>query len=331
MKKRTKKNFFVRNKKLLYILFGVIVICVSFVLFAAQSYFAKARNTVQISMQQMINPFQAEVSSAAIPDAKIAYYTRGTGSPIILLPGFGMTMHDWDPLFLEQLSLHHQLIILDFRGVGNSTGSTGSLSQKQLTEDVIAFMNTMKLKKATILGWSMGSFIAQDVAEQYPKRVNKLILVGTGPGGDEQIGASESISTKIQDNLDGSWEAVYVPFLFSTDQAKKAYLVRLKNAEQTKEIPNVASESTETKLAFERAFAFADEESARNASLSAIKAPTLIISGAKDKLVPVSNAKKTAARIPGSKLAIIPAAGHAVLFEKPYEVTTLINTFIEKK
>ncbi|MGI8419630.1 MAG: alpha/beta fold hydrolase [Candidatus Levyibacteriota bacterium] len=275
--------------------------------------------------------FRAEVDIIKTQDAKIAYYSRGRGDPIVLLPGFGMTMEDWDPLFLEKLATNHKLIILDYRGVGASTGSVTDITEGQLAQDVITTLHQLKIQKASVLGWSLGSFVAQVVAEQSPGSIDKLILISTGPGDDHQIGASTSIANAIDSNLGGSWEKIYVPYLFVSKQAKNDYLNRRNNAVKSKEIPDVPGETLDAKIGYERAFADNNQEKMRYDKLSTLHVPTLIIAGNDDELLPPENDKRTATQIPGSQLLIISHAGHGVLFEKTDEVTSAINTFLGNK
>jgi pimeloyl-ACP methyl ester carboxylesterase len=276
-------------------------------------------------------PFQAEVMSAKVNDATISYYTRGNGDPIVLLPGFGMTMQHWDPLLLEQLSKNHTLVMLDYRGVGKSSGSVANLSQAEMANDVVGLMDHLHLKKTTILGWSLGSFVAQVVAEQHPDRVEKLILIGTGPGGDKQVESSEEISNAIQNNLAGTWADVYTRLMFSTDDARQAYLDRLYLAQARKEVPTGSEESLEMKSLQEKLFGDPDQEEARFAGLAKITAPTFIIVGDQDKLLVPENAKITAKTIPHAQLHITAKAGHAVLFEKAVDTATLIESFVDQK
>jgi len=275
--------------------------------------------------------FQAKVSYVQTPTAKIAYYTRGKGEPLILLPGFGMTMQDWDPLLLQKLATKNKLIIIDFRGVGSSTGELDKLTEKQIAADIIAAMDKLQIKKAHIVGWSLGSFVGQLIAENYPARVDKLVLISTSPGQDQQIEASKAIGDAIQNNLDGGWEDVYVPLLFYSDKAKDDYLSRVYAARERQELPTISVENIDAKLAYEKAFGQPAAEEARTALLATIKAPTLLITGEQDTLLVPENAKRVAKRIPHAKLVLIPQAGHAVLFEKVAEVSQEISAFLTEK
>ena len=284
-----------------------------------------------VCISHIQQPFTAKIAYAQVNGAQLAYYTRGEGDPIVLLPGFGMTMADWDPVLLEDLAMHHKLIIFDYRGVGNSHGSIEKLTQKQMADDVIGLMGQLKIKKATLLGWSLGSFVAQVIAENHPAQVDKLILIGTGPGGVQQVGASDDVSTEIQNNLSGTWAQVYVPLMFASTDDKQAYLDRLSLAEVKKEVPTAPEESLTLKKAHEELFGDVKQEADRFKGLSKITAPTLILAGAQDKLILPVNDKLTAKQIHHAQFILIPEAGHAVLFEQAQQVAKLIESFLTKK
>ncbi len=273
--------------------------------------------------------FQAILSYAKVPDAELAYYTRGRGEPIILITGFGMTMQHWDPVFLEQLAAKNKVIVFDYRAVGASSGDATKVSQQQMVDDVTLLMDELQIDKAHILGWSLGSFVAQGVAEQYPDRVDQLILLATNPGGDQIVPAPEALSQKVQKDLAGSWEEFYAPLMFSDQKNTKAYLERVKNAQMASEVPKTKGESTQAKVAHQFAFADVEREKTRYEALPSIKARTLLITGEDDQLTNPENAKRVEKRIPTADLHIIADSGHAVMFEKSEEVTRLVKDFLK--
>lgn len=275
--------------------------------------------------------YEAQVRHVEAKDAKLAYYVRGKGEPIILLNGFGMTMQHWDPDFVQKLSLGNELIIIDYRGVGASTGKVQGISQVQMAEDVITVMDQLKIDRAHIIGWSLGSFVAQNVAQRYPNRVEQLVLLATAPAGEAAIPASEEIRNKVQKELAGTWEETYAPMMFIDQKDTKAYLERLKKAQAAREVPKTKGESLDAKIAHQLAFADPGLEQARYLGLEKIKAPTLLISGDKDALTPLENAKIVEKRIPNAELIVIPDAGHAPMFEEVNETVKYIKTFLREK
>src|ERR1044072_3270665 len=107
-----------------------------------------------------------------------AYKVHPSGSAVMLLHGYADSWFSYSNI-LPLLDSKYRIYILDQRGHGKTTQPMGGYAMQQFAADVIAFMNEMKIQKATIVGHSMGSFVAQHVAVAAPERVNKLVLEGT--------------------------------------------------------------------------------------------------------------------------------------------------------
>lgn len=264
-------------------------------------------------------PFRAHVRTAYINGQTMHYYIRGHGEPLFLLPGFAMSLHDWDPMLIEELSKKNKLIMIDY--------PKNPSSEVELADDVVRLMNKLKISKANLLGWSMGSFFAQVVAENNPDRVDKLILVSTALGGDDIV---QGEASSIQNDLGGTWETAYVPIMFSPEQnnAMATYLHRRDAAIKTGEAPQKNSPDINQRAKLENVFTNKQQEKSRTDGLKVIKAPTLIIVGEKDTLLVPENARRVANRISGSRLEIVPNAGHAVLFQNLPSVVKIIDNFL---
>jgi len=127
----------------------------------------------------------AAESLASIPvdSIRIAYRRVGVGPPLLVLNGFAATSADWDPAFIHGVASSNELILLDHRGIGNSTDDGKPFDITQLADDAAHAMETLGFDRMSMLGWSMGGFVAQTLALQHPGRVNKLVLLSTDPGG----------------------------------------------------------------------------------------------------------------------------------------------------
>jgi len=117
----------------------------------------------------------AEAERIPVGDINISYKVLGQGDPIVLIMGSGSTMDMWDPLFLENLSSKYRVIVFDNRGMGNATAPPGNFSIAEFANDTAGLMGALGIEKAHIMGWSMGSFVAQELAIRYPERVNHFI------------------------------------------------------------------------------------------------------------------------------------------------------------
>jgi pimeloyl-ACP methyl ester carboxylesterase len=143
----------------------------------------------------------AAESLATIPidGAKIAYRRIGNGRPLVVLNGFAATSADWDPSFIDVLASSNELILVDNRGIGSSTDNGRPFDIAQLADDAARVIEMLDVERPSVLGWSMGGFIAQRLALQYPDRINKLILLSTDPGGANADLASADVWSKLID------------------------------------------------------------------------------------------------------------------------------------
>ena len=104
-----------------------------------------------------------------VDGTQIAYRRIGNGRPLLVLNGFAATSADWDPLFVHGLASSNELILLDNRGMGSSTDGGKPFDIARLAHDAAHVIETLGFERISILGWSMGGFIAQTLALQHPK------------------------------------------------------------------------------------------------------------------------------------------------------------------
>src|SRR5215217_9674943 len=117
-------------------------------------------SSFQQSKAAMINNIPSQ--KVTIDDIEIAYKQLGKSNakPIILITGLGATMDTWSPLLLEQLtSSNYSVTIFDNRGMGNTTAGTKQFSISQFAKDTAGLLDALKIAKADVLGWSLGSYI----------------------------------------------------------------------------------------------------------------------------------------------------------------------------
>ena len=129
-----------------------------------------------------------------VGDIDIAYNTFGKGEPIILINGYSFAMDSWHPTLLEKLAANHTVIIFDNRGIGNTTsGDDEQFSIGQFANDTASLLDAVKIKKADVLGWSIGGAIAQELAINHPDRVGKLIIHASFCGPMKSIQPSQEV------------------------------------------------------------------------------------------------------------------------------------------
>ena len=107
-----------------------------------------------------------------VGDIDIAYKMLGKGDPIVLFNGASDGMDAWDPSFLKGLSSNHTVIVFDTRGIGNTTTGSKPYTYQQLGNDTAGLLDALKIPKADVMGYSLGSYIAQQCTMMYPDKVN---------------------------------------------------------------------------------------------------------------------------------------------------------------
>ena len=264
----------------------------------------------------------AEVESVPVGDINIAYKVLGQGDPIVLIMGYGSTMDMWDPIFLDNLSSEYQVIIFDNRGMGNTTVPAGNFSISQFANDTAGLMTALGIEKAHILGWSMGSFVAQELAIRYPEKVDKLILYAGDCGGKEAVMPSPQVLKDLT-NTSGSPEERGLRLfnlLFPKDWLSKqpAFYKWFPLPKETSLPENIERQAQ----------AIATWPGACD-RLGSIKSPALVVTGTQDVLAPPENAFILAQRINASWLVQFEGAGHGLMYQYPNRLAKIVTDFIE--
>jgi 3-oxoadipate enol-lactonase len=232
---------------------------------------------------------------------KIYWDEQGTGAPILLIMGLGYGSRMWHrtrPILAEK----YRTIALDNRGVGKSDIPPGPYSISAMASDAAAVLDGAEAGRAHIFGVSMGGMIAQEFALQFPERVQSLILGCTAAGGPTAHRADPAVLAALQSvgslPPEQSTEAA-VSFLYDANTPRS--IIDEDIAKRLSSFP--------TKEGYQAQLhgIYGWESYSR---LPQIKAPTLVIHGKVDRLVPVGNGELIAARISGAKLVLLEHAGH---------------------
>ena len=268
---------------------------------------------------------EAESSTTvAVDGAQIACKRVGKGRPLLVLNGFAATSADWDPSFIDRLASSNELILLNNRGIGGSTDDGQSFDIERLADDAAHVIEALGIERASVMGWSMGGFIAQAFAVKYTDRVDKLVLLSTDPGGVEADLASPGVWSELLDTSGAPNEQArrMMFLLFPTDVAESFYA-------QFGDIVAAAHAKLSVQLLNRQAVAM--DEWHRNgltSQLRHLRVPVLIATGTEDIVIPASNALKLVNTIPGAWLAQFPHGGHAFVAQYPRALADLINSFL---
>ncbi|KIH83249.1 alpha/beta fold hydrolase [Pseudomonas batumici] len=271
---------------------------------------------------------QAANRSINVGGTAFAYRDLGprSGVPLILLNHWGAVLDNFDPRIIDGLASRRRVIATDYRGIGAS-GGTAPVTIGAMAQDAIALIHALGFEKVDLLGFSLGGFVAQDMALRAPELVRKLILTGTGPAGGkgiDRVGAT-SWPLMIKGLLTLRDPKFYLFFTATANgrQAAKDFLKRLKERKENRD-------KAPTPATFLRQLR-AIEAWGRQApqDLGSLRIPVLIANGDNDIMVPTVNSTDMARRIPDAQLIIYQDAGHGGIFQHHADFVPKALSFLD--
>jgi pimeloyl-ACP methyl ester carboxylesterase len=262
--------------------------------------------------------------------SNIAYRVLGNkqGAPLVMISALGNSMDDWDPAVTNGLAQQYKVIIFDIEGVGSSSGPTPN-NIPDMASGVVNFVHALGYTKVNLLGFSMGSFVTEQIALTNPGLVNKIILTGTGPKGAEGLSNLPNI---LATTAGLTPEQVFLASFFapsdSSQAAGKLSYERIQKRTDGRDAP-VGQESLVAGLTAVLGWAQPDPDALNE--LKKIKSPVLIVQGEKDFLVPVVNAVNMANSIPGAKLIVYTNAAHGAIYQYHDQFVLAASDFLNNK
>ncbi len=229
-------------------------------------------------------------------------FGRRGGTPLLLLGYFTANLDRWDPKVTNGFAAEREVILVDYPGIGGSSGETPS-TVATLTKACVEFCGALGLTRFDVLGFSLGGMIAQQLAADHPEMVRRIILTGTGPRGGEGM-VFEELSA---DELDDEVGLIMNAFFTQSEPGKtagRAYLERLKLRADN---APVSKQAARAELAAIREWGVIPKTD-RFAVLGQIHHPTLVVHGSKDVVVIPINAFLLAQHLPNAQLIMYPDA-----------------------
>ena len=249
------------------------------------------------------------------------YEIAGRGRTVVLIHGGLADSRLWDDQF-TQWARHYRVVRYDLRGFGRSDFSMGPLSH---VEDLAALLKFLKIKKASLVGLSLGGMVAMDFALGHPEMVERLILVASGLRGYQGIKNEKAIAAYRAAETEGLEKSLALwmehPF-FVTGSNNAAYRQRMRqmltdNFRTWGPTPSPIVWQWPTAPVIER--------------LETIRAPTLVIVGDRDFSNILAIADLLAAKIPGARKAVMEGVSHHLNMEKPRQFNQLVLDFLKSK
>jgi len=254
------------------------------------------------------------LSRAVVNGIEIHYKTKGQGEPLVLIGGFDSPLQTWGRQ-TAVLKKYFKVITFDSRGTGRSSKPIGPYSVAVMAEDVIKLMDLLKIEKAHIVGVSLGGLVSQEIAIQYPQRVEKLVLGTTFAYISEASGPTPDMLRLMN-----------LPFFQMLDGM--AGLMLNRKWYRTLLLPIAYIKN---RLAH-RAAILGKREAANNFDLSqslpGILSPTLILTGTADRVILPSSSNILKRLIPGSKMVMVENGSHMFFIEKAKAFNRAVLDFL---
>jgi pimeloyl-ACP methyl ester carboxylesterase len=252
----------------------------------------------------------------------------GAGLPLLFTQHFMGNLDTVDPAVLDGFATSRDVVWFDTAGVGTSTGEPKA-TIADIAADAAMFADALGLTRFDLLGHSMGGHVAQWLTYTHPELVRKLILVGTAPRGgiaaDPADGAAGYFAAGPNTN-----DELWLPIFFSPSEksqaAGRAYVSRIGERED-RDIP-FSPEAVKTYSAAR--VEWGQKDGIGQDYLAGISAPTLVVNGSHDIVIPTKNSFTLQQKLPDAKLLLYPDSGHGVHFQYPEDFVAEATRFLDQ-
>lgn len=267
------------------------------------------------------------MATAKVGDINVYYEVHGEGEPLVLIQGYGANSAG-SFLHVPTFSKEYRVVIFDNRGTGRSDKPDIPYSMEMMADDVVGLLDTIGIDAAHICGASMGGFIAQNLVLRYPERVISLVLACTSHGGRHLIAADTEAVGRL---FDFERRQKLTP-----EENLREMLPLLCSQQFIDNNPDIIEQfvakrteyPTPIHVLIRQREAMAGHDTRDR--LPEINAPTLVISGNADTLVPVANSRLLADRIRDVELVILENMGHGFMFEAAEEFHKKVLDFLRR-
>jgi pimeloyl-ACP methyl ester carboxylesterase len=286
-------------------------------------------STATTEATQLTAPIQTLEAANGIDHAYRRFGNAARGvPPLLCLQHFRGNLDNWDPALVDHLARGREVILLDNRGVGASTGAVPD-NVEDMARDVLSFVDTLGLTQVDLLGYSLGGYIAQELALVRPRLVRRLVLAGTAPRGAPKIHrwSDDVYALATQDVTEPDH---FLRLFFSGSEESRAkgiaYLQRISARTVDRDVPTDLAARDAQLEAFAR---WGVPDPSQLTRLAAITQPTLVANGDNDTMMITENSYLLAHYLPDAQLRIYPDAGHGFLDQYPEQFADHVGAFLD--
>ena len=250
-------------------------------------------------------------------DARIDVEVAGDGDAVVLLHGFPLSRRIWDAS-MHALTRAHRVVAMDLRGMGASSVPDGPYLMESLAGDVAAVLDALGIERATLVGHSLGGYVALAFARMYVERLDRLALVASRITADTPERSAYRFAMADDAERSASSARIIAEMLDATLGAT----TRRERREIVEKFKEIAEKNDPGGLAaMLRGMALRDgaEDIAGD-----LHVPVLVVTGAEDAGIPAADAERTAAAFPAGRLVTLDRSGHVPMLEVPEELSACL-------
>jgi pimeloyl-ACP methyl ester carboxylesterase len=258
-------------------------------------------------------------------------FGKSGGVPLVFNQHFTGTMDHRDPAVTDGLATEREVILFNNAGVFSSSGEVPTRIEK-MGINAVTFIKALGLPKVDVLGFSIGGFVAQEIALQAPDLVRRLVLVGTGPRGGEGMATltpeAQEIFGASYDEPDHLWLRVHFTRSENSRAAGRAFLRRFRLRAENRDpevnekvAPAQIEAISEWGMPRERPFDY----------LKSIRQPTLVINGSSDVIIYAVNSFILQQNLPNAQLILYPDANHGSQYQYPKRFVQHVSLFLSEE
>jgi pimeloyl-ACP methyl ester carboxylesterase len=257
-------------------------------------------------------------------------FGKPDGVPLVFNQHFTGTMDHWDPAVTDGLATEREIILFNNAGVSSSSGEVPT-SFERMAANAVSFIKALGLTKVDVLGFSIGGFVAQEIALQAPDLVRRLVLVGTGPRGGEGMATltpeAQEIFGAAYDEPDHLWLRVHFTKSEKSQAAGREFLKRFRLRAQNRD-PEVNEKVAPAQIEAISEWGAPQEKPFEY--LKSIRQPALVVNGGKDVIIYSVNSFILQQQLPNAELILYPDANHGSQYQYPKRFVQHVSTFLSE-
>jgi pimeloyl-ACP methyl ester carboxylesterase len=257
-----------------------------------------------------------------------AYRRIGSGAPLLLLQHFRGNLDNWDPALIDALAGHREVITFDNTGVGASTGRTpGTVAA--MADDAIAFLDALDLERVDLLGFSLGSFVAQEIALIRPDAVGRIVLAASAPQGAAGMHGWHPDVIAAVGGREPSPQGYVGVFFTGTATGTAAAQAATARIFGSRTEGHDAPTTWQTRQAqYDAVTSWGIPDHARLQRLQGITHPVFVANGDSDPMILPRYSHLLAGLLPDARIKIYPDAAHGFLFQHHQQFAADVEDFL---